>query len=1155
MNFIYDRRWLSNHIGGLCFFMPNILEKKSKDIEHVPYTIIYNGSIVRVYDPVHRILEKNLYKPIKQILNSDHSLYILFMDGDIAEVEYNTGELNLISLMYIDEMGHNVFFRTDRNVLYIHYNDLKFGIHIFTENKHLNKQKISENYDSSFYRTIKAGLHSFHKISPNLNNIKDVILKDDIIYFLYSPDLINMYVLAVSLCNFKILKEIQVDNTAFKFFKFGNTHILVISEKTLYFIFAGCLLMAYDMPFEKLFSENNTHLNLVCKDNNHRLFNTAELTFNDNVYIFNGDDTIFSIELDLVGHHIQSINASVHSSFFQYKEIRYAVRNSNFVFLTLKNRTGILLKLKTKCELKRKKNILPSELDDTTDLYNTHVQLNEHDSITETSVSTICGYDLIKTHYSFGKIRYVFEQNKGDMKEYFIAANSLIRYFESICLKYKRYSKIGNYKRICKSGDLFVATNDTSSYFFKWNNNKITKYVCDAKNTTVKEITNNLVQQHEEHTNNICDQTENTLITTQETLALLHINGKAIQVTKNCIIIENYGQIPINGDQAQHNEKCIFIKTANTLNIYSLLNLSDCVLHPLISFENVASYHVNNTYMLLCCLENLSSHIKLFVDDDLIFSSRIDDFYARICDDELLKINKIANEQSSGCSTDTKTPFIINECIVYCINDVVTLILKNKIIIAIYEGVMVENTISFFKKKHQIISFYESSLSYTDSLVFIKRHLILATCNNKLQKITNKFDHIIGDNEQVFGITKKNIIEIKLESNITNYFFKIHDTKNLDKIIRDDKKGIYVFTFKPKTYNSDQIQNNTDEKMDNSDCCSEKQELVLSTLNFNNLSIFRLPTNELVTDLKLMNLCDASGDFNDYVVVTLSQRTSDEILRGRILVFEVIDVICEENKTKKALKLLGSERTKGPISCCAAVRGKIAISLATKLMVYEFDKNNGIVAIAFYDLYMFVVSLATVKNYIIVADIMMGLHFLYFQSEPVKLHLLGKSEKIRDLTSLDFINAGKYLYMVCVDVIGKIRIYSYSPNNIFSNNGDRLIKRQEFNTFTDLKSIQTKLYCGHTTFFSSNGFFIKIFGTQINYESICSLLKEYVRSKNFFGINLKYKYREICFDEYINTELLRDFLNETTNFQKSICKKINHDYEEVMHQMQKIITH
>ncbi|KAM0671722.1 pre-mRNA cleavage and polyadenylation [Ordospora colligata] len=226
------------------------------------------------------------------------------------------------------------------------------------------------------------------------------------------------------------------------------------------------------------------------------------------------------------------------------------------------------------------------------------------------------------------------------------------------------------------------------------------------------------------------------------------------------------------------------------------------------------------------------------------------------------------------------------------------------------------------------------------------------------------------------------------------------------------------------------------------DLYSEKYEYI-STYGFDE--------NEHVFYVKYLTLDDRQGNHGKsqfLVVCTTMIEGEDKPAKGRLHVLEIISVVPEpENPFKDCkMKVLGIEKTKGSIVQCEEIRGKIALCLGTKIMIYKVDRSKGIIPVGFYDLHIFTSSISVVKNYILASDIYRGLSFFYLQSKPIRLHLIGSSGLLRNAVNTEFLAVNDELSMQCSDDRGTIHIYTYSPNSIISMDGTKLVKRAEITT-------------------------------------------------------------------------------------------------------------
>lgn len=277
---------------------------------------------------------------------------------------------------------------------------------------------------------------------------------------------------------------------------------------------------------------------------------------------------------------------------------------------------------------------------------------------------------------------------------------------------------------------------------------------------------------------------------------------------------------------------------------------------------------------------------------------------------------------------------------------------------------------------------------------------------------------------------------------------------------------------------------------------------------------YELLEDEFVTKIEKMNLSDlqSRGNVSTFIVVTTSFVKSEEgYFRGRILLFEVINVVPQENKkwTDRRLKILAIEKCKGSVMDCCEVRGLIACCVGTRLLIYEIDRNEGLNCIAFHDTNILCVKVKSVKNYLVVGDLN-GVFFFYFQIKPAKIHLLSYEQiYCNDLQLLIY---DSKLFIIVKDNYS-IKIFTYSPYNLLSKEGQYLIKRSEINLLVDytvsLMENKSKLY-----------------------EKIIDKIKF------TGGIDLKsilLDFEELITKKMCINEIFYEYLNFDTNKQKEIC--------------------
>lgn len=287
---------------------------------------------------------------------------------------------------------------------------------------------------------------------------------------------------------------------------------------------------------------------------------------------------------------------------------------------------------------------------------------------------------------------------------------------------------------------------------------------------------------------------------------------------------------------------------------------------------------------------------------------------------------------------------------------------------------------------------------------------------------------------------------------------------------------------------------------------------------YEHISTYELDENEYIFHVKYLILDDMQGNYGKspfLLVCTTFIEGEDRPARGRLHVLEIISVVPSPESPFRdcKLKVLGIEKTKGSIVQCSEVRGKIALCLGTKIMIYKIDRSTGIIPIGFYDLHIFTSSISVMKNYILASDIYRGLSFFFFQSKPIRLHLISSSEPLKNVTSTEFLTAGNELSMVCCDSKGTIHAYTYSPNNIISMDGAKLVKRSEMKTnLGRLSSSEIGFRKNSITFYSKTNLLIYLVGIDDSYY--LKLLKIQtsimVHLKSVLGLNQR---------DYLNSDI------------------------------------
>lgn len=158
---------------------------------------------------------------------------------------------------------------------------------------------------------------------------------------------------------------------------------------------------------------------------------------------------------------------------------------------------------------------------------------------------------------------------------------------------------------------------------------------------------------------------------------------------------------------------------------------------------------------------------------------------------------------------------------------------------------------------------------------------------------------------------------------------------------------------------------------------------LVSPVTWETVDIVQLLEGEQVLAIECVELhsTETTTGRKQYAAVATSyMRSEDLACRGRILLYEIIDVVPEPGnpQTNHKFKLYCKTDEKAPVTALVGVNGNLLASIGTKIIMYAVEEGelNGI---AFLDVNIFVVSLSAVKNLILVSDIFKSVWFVCFQ--------------------------------------------------------------------------------------------------------------------------------------------------------------------------------
>ncbi|KAF2368733.1 Cleavage/polyadenylation specificity factor A subunit C-terminal [Trinorchestia longiramus] len=207
---------------------------------------------------------------------------------------------------------------------------------------------------------------------------------------------------------------------------------------------------------------------------------------------------------------------------------------------------------------------------------------------------------------------------------------------------------------------------------------------------------------------------------------------------------------------------------------------------------------------------------------------------------------------------------------------------------------------------------------------------------------------------------------------------------------------------------------------------------------------------EHVTACKNVSLAyegDRSGLRGYICVATIYTYGEDITCRGRIQLFDVIDVVPEPGQplTKNKLKLLYDQEQKGPVTNIAHCCGNLVTAIGQKMYIWTLRNNQDLVGVAFIDTGIYIHRLIPLKTLILAADVCKSVSVMRFEQKNRTISLVSKDLKLMQVYSTEYLVDGNKLAFVASDSDKNIVVLKYSPENRESCGGTRLVRKGDFN--------------------------------------------------------------------------------------------------------------
>ncbi|KAL8857985.1 MAG: hypothetical protein Q9178_005445 [Gyalolechia marmorata] len=210
---------------------------------------------------------------------------------------------------------------------------------------------------------------------------------------------------------------------------------------------------------------------------------------------------------------------------------------------------------------------------------------------------------------------------------------------------------------------------------------------------------------------------------------------------------------------------------------------------------------------------------------------------------------------------------------------------------------------------------------------------------------------------------------------------------------------------------------------------------------------FPLTTAEVVMCIKTLSLEISEHTHERQTLVTVGTailRGEDLPAQGRILVFNVIDVVPEPDRpeTGHKLKLIAQTEVKGAVTALSEIgtQGFLLAAQGQKCMVRGLKEDGTLLPVAFMDMQCYTTVAKGLKGtgMCLMGDAVKGVWFAGYYEDPYQLRLFGKSTSHMEVLAADFLPYGNQLYLVIADANSNIHILQFDPEHPKSLTGHLL---------------------------------------------------------------------------------------------------------------------
>lgn len=212
---------------------------------------------------------------------------------------------------------------------------------------------------------------------------------------------------------------------------------------------------------------------------------------------------------------------------------------------------------------------------------------------------------------------------------------------------------------------------------------------------------------------------------------------------------------------------------------------------------------------------------------------------------------------------------------------------------------------------------------------------------------------------------------------------------------------------------------------------------------------FEFEEFEHITSMKNVNLRSEGtiSGLKGYIAVGTSYNYNEDVTcRGRVLIYDVIEVVPEPGQplTKHKMKIEYNKEQKGAVTALDHVQGFLVTAIGQKIYIWLL-KEEDLQGVAFIDTQVYITSIASIKNMLLLGDLIKSVSLLRYQEDMKVLSLVSRDIRPLEVYTVGFLVDNPTLSFVASDRQKNLVVFAYQPEIKESHGGQRLIHKADIN--------------------------------------------------------------------------------------------------------------